>query len=111
MYRGKLKYRMPFDELFWREAERADDAGQHSWNVRYDSPQRPDEVAGLAPEAKPGRIQGFISALPVQWTAQESNNTQFALAVLAGNERAASPDGTQLASADVPAGVREGIAG
>ena len=112
VYRGKLKYRMPFDELFWREAERADDAGQHSWNVRYDAPQRPDEVAGLAPEAKPGRIQGFISALPVQWTAQESNNTEFALAVLANNELDETrEEGTQLASTETPVDTREGMAG
>lgn len=86
VYRGKLKYRMPFDELFWRTAARHDDAGQKSWNVRYDAPGRPREVAGNAPEAMPSGIKGFITALPVQWTSQESNDTQFALAVLANNE-------------------------
>lgn len=99
VYRGKLKYRMPFDELFWRKAARPDDGGQRSWNVCYDAPGRPSEVAGLAPESAPGRIQGFIVALPVQWTAQESNDTQFALAVLANNElEDAKNKSTQLAS-------------
>ncbi len=83
--RGRLAYRMPFDPLFWRAPKRADDGGQHVWNVTYDAHARPSSLSGTAPEASPQGVQGFITAMPVHWVSQESNNTGLALSVLAGN--------------------------
>lgn len=64
---GRLLYRMPFDPLFWRAPER-DDTG-NTWNVTKDASN------ALAPVAAPpdGAIQGFIVALPVNWTGRENN--------------------------------------
>lgn len=84
--RGKLKFRMPFDPLFWREAKRADDDGHLIWEIGYDAKSRPQGVAGTAPESVPVGVRGFICALPVGWLAKESNNTGFALSILANVE-------------------------
>lgn len=64
---GHMLYRMPFDPLFWREAERGDTP--NSWNVGKDA-----KVA-LAPVTPPptSRIQGFITELPINWTFRENN--------------------------------------
>lgn len=85
-YEVKLHYRLPLDSLFWRGPERADESGQKSWNVSHGPNDRGEAVVGTAAEAAPQGIKGFITALPVLWTSQESNNTEFALAVLANNE-------------------------
>jgi phospholipase D1/2 len=61
---GRLLYRMPFDPLFWREAERSDTP--NSWNVNKAS-------EALAPVKTPERIQGFIVSLPHNWTGRENN--------------------------------------
>lgn len=64
---GQLLYRMPFDPLFWREAERNE--ATNSWNVSKSA------TAALAPTTTPvdGAIQGFIVALPINWTGRENN--------------------------------------
>lgn len=77
---------MPFDLLFWRGPERADESGQKSWNVSHGPNDRGEAVVGTAAEAAPQGIKGFITALPVLWTSQESSNTEFALAAFANNE-------------------------
>ena len=76
---GKLLYRMPFDPLFWREPERAD--AVNTWNVSKDA------THALAPTAPPptGTIQGFIVALPTNWTGHENNLSGLNLTVLADN--------------------------
>lgn len=85
--RGKLKFRMPFDPLFWREAKRADDDGHLIWEIGYDAKARPQGVSGVAPESVPVGVRGFICALPVGWLAKESNNTGFALSILANLDK------------------------
>jgi phospholipase D1/2 len=64
---GELRYRMPFDPLFWREAERGDTP--NAWNVGKDA------ARARAPENTPkaGDIQGFIVELPTRWTYREDN--------------------------------------
>ena len=62
---GQLRYRMPFDPLFWRAPERGDSLS--AWNVPKDA-ARP-----RATEAVPDEIQGFIVALPTNWTYREDN--------------------------------------
>lgn len=96
--RGHLRYRMPFDPLFWRAPVRSDDATQLSWNVRHTKDQRGEKVVGVAPEISPAGVQGFLVALPIQWMAQESNNTKMALALVAMNEdESQKNEDTQLA--------------
>lgn len=73
---GELAYRMPFDPLFWREAERADVG--HTWQPR------PTEL-GRAPEKPIRGVAGFVCALPTRWTEFENNNTGFSLAAIALN--------------------------
>ncbi|MDR2838740.1 MAG: hypothetical protein LBV49_09315, partial [Azonexus sp.] len=58
---GRLLYRMPFDPLFWRAAERGETL--NSWN----------EKVQLAKPTEPKGIQGFITALPINWTCRENN--------------------------------------
>ena len=75
---GRLLYRMPFDPLFWRGAARSDVV--NSWNVATNA-----AGAQLAPVKAPERIQGFITALPVQWTYREDNlSTPAHIRALAG---------------------------
>ena len=106
--RGKLKFRMPFDPLFWREAKRADDDGHLIWEIGYDAKVRPQGVAGTAPESVPVGVQGFICALPAGWLAKESNNTGFALSILANIETdQVRHDEVQIAQVEtVPAPTR-----
>lgn len=96
--RGRLAFRMPFDPLFWRAATRSDDAGQHAWNVGYGPHSRPGDIAGVAPESNPQGVKGFITAMPVNWVWQESNNTGLSLAVLAENESARNSGKDRLAA-------------
>jgi phospholipase D1/2 len=76
---GQLAYRMPFDELFWRSASTQDQA--HGYELS------PQEKNALAPVSVPKKIQGFISALPINWTAWENNISGFNLTILAQQER------------------------
>lgn len=62
---GQLLYRMPFDPLFWREATRDDVV--NSWNVSK------EVTKGNAPVSAPQGIEGFIVALPTNWTGRENN--------------------------------------
>ncbi len=73
---GALAYRMPFDPLFWRDAERADVG--HTWQPR------PTEL-GRAPEKPIRGVAGFVCALPTRWTEFENNNTGFSLTAIALN--------------------------
>ena len=76
---GKLLYRMPFDPLFWREAERDDTT--NSWNVSK------DVASGIAPVSAPVGIEGFIVALPTNWTGRENNlSIRTHIGSLANNE-------------------------
>ena len=72
---GHLMYRMPFEPLFWRNADRFDIG--HTWQMA------PDQRA-LALESGPKNIEGFITALPVRWTRRENNDTPMNLTLLAG---------------------------
>lgn len=87
---GKLVCRMPFDPAFWRAEERDDKP--NSWNVDKGS-----KGHGLAPESAPKNIQGFITALPVQWTAREDNDSEMSLTVLALVEPPKTDQSTQYA--------------
>ncbi len=62
---GKLRYRMPFDPLFWRESERK--AVVNSWTPA------PGTTNAKAPSTAPAAVQGFIVALPTEWTRSENN--------------------------------------
>jgi phospholipase D1/2 len=66
---------MPFDELFWRKST-VQDIG-HTYE--------PDKNAknALAESQEPDGIQGFITALPINWTAWENNLSGFNLTVIA----------------------------
>lgn len=81
--RGKLRYRMPFDPLFWREPKRVDDNQHPIWGIDYQARNRPKSVGGVAEESIPVGVGGFIVALPTKWLEKESNNTSFPLSVLA----------------------------
>lgn len=77
---GQLRYRMPFDPLFWREVERGDSL--NAWNVPKDAARQ------RAIEAAPGvgKVQGFIVELPTNWTYREDNlMIKTHLALLAQN--------------------------
>ena len=102
--RGRLQYRMPFDPLFWRAAKRDDDEQHPIWNVGYDAKDRPKGVAGIAEESVPQGVRGFLVALPTGWTAMESNNTGFALSVLARGRDAPAEEDALVAESrvDVP---------
>ena len=69
---------MPFDPVFWRVSERGDQ--EHSWNVAQDT-------LGRAPESAPEGVRGYITALPVDWTKDENNNSTMSLTVLANVDR------------------------
>lgn len=78
---GRLLYRMPFDPLFWRAAQRGDTP--NSWNVGKDEEKPLAPVGRLAT----GDIQGFITELPVHWTYREDNlSIKTHIGVLAKNE-------------------------
>ncbi len=62
---GRLLYRMPFDPLFWRAPERQEVTS--SWTPA------PGAQRSKAPAAAPRGVQGFIVALPTEWTRTEDN--------------------------------------
>lgn len=62
---GRLLYRMPFDPLFWRAPEHKEVT--NSWTPA------PNAVKSKAPAAAPQGVQGFIVALPTEWTRSEDN--------------------------------------
>lgn len=62
---GQLRYRMPFDPLFWRDAEHKEVT--NSWTPA------PDAARSKAPVSAPQGVQGFIVALPTEWTRNEDN--------------------------------------
>lgn len=62
---GRLLYRMPFDPLFWRAPEH--DEVTNSWTPA------PDSAKSKAPAVPPKGVQGFIVALPTEWTRSEDN--------------------------------------
>ncbi|XZG71802.1 phospholipase D-like domain-containing protein [Chitinibacteraceae bacterium HSL-7] len=62
---GRLVYRMPFDPLFWRGAEHREST--NSWNRPVESGR------SHAPTSTPASIEGFIVALPTEWTRGEDN--------------------------------------
>ena len=81
---GRLLYRMPFDPLFWREAEHKEVT--NSWTPA------PDATQSKAPVTAPRAIQGFIVALPTEWTRSEDNLfSKSHIATIAANEMA-KPD-------------------
>ncbi len=80
---GALAYRMPFDELFWRASTVHDVA--HGYE-----PSAEAKIA-LAPVAVPQKIQGFITALPLNWTAWENNLSGFNLTVIAMEDALPKP--------------------
>ncbi|WP_172203205.1 phospholipase D-like domain-containing protein [Niveibacterium sp. COAC-50] len=81
---GRLRYRMPFDPLFWREADYKD--VNHSWAPASDT------ATSKAPAATPQGVQGFIVALPTEWTRGEDNLfSKTHIATIARRE-AARPD-------------------
>lgn len=74
---GKLHFHMPFDPLFWRAPERKEVS--NSWAA---SP------SASAPVATPEGVQGFIVALPTEWTRYEDNLfSRSHIATIAANER------------------------
>ena len=81
---------MPFDPLFWRDAQRSDVT--HSWNVSKDA------KGGNPPTASPAGVQGFLVALPIGWTRRE-NNLSIAshLGALAHNSHANPANDKQVA--------------
>lgn len=85
---GRLLYRMPFDPLFWRAPTRKDVT--NSWTPATDA-QR-----SKAPAAGPAGVQGFIVALPTNWTHREDNLfSKTHIGTIAVNE--ADPPDTSLA--------------
>jgi phospholipase D1/2 len=72
---GQLQYRMPFDELFWQKAK--GDEVKNTWDVPR------DKANGNPPVTAPDGVEGFIVALPVNWTARENNNSGMNLTILA----------------------------
>ena len=56
---------MPFDPLFWRAPEHKEVTS--SWTPA------PDAQRSKAPAAAPQGVQGFIVALPTEWTRSEDN--------------------------------------
>lgn len=85
---GRLAYRMPFDPLFWRAPERKE--ATNSWTPA------PDTQRSRSPATPPRDIQGFIVALPTDWTHREDNLfSKSHIGTIAVNE-AESPD-TSLA--------------
>jgi len=78
---GLRKHHMPFDEGFWHDAKRAN-------LVR-------------AGESAPMGIQGFITALPIDWTRGENNVSGLNL-LLVAQVGEAGPATTAVAAAPVP---------
>jgi len=87
---GQLTYRMPFDELFWRKST------VHDISHTYE----PDTNAkrALPASQEPDGIQGFITALPINWTAWENNLSGFNLTVIAMENTMPTP--TMVGSTD-----------
>ena len=56
---------MPFDPLFWRAPEHKEVTS--SWTPA------PDAARSKAPSASPKDVEGFIVALPTEWTRREDN--------------------------------------
>jgi phospholipase D1/2 len=75
----RLEFHMPFNERFWREDEVRDESFTWDANAR-------------AKESTPVGVKGFIVALPVTWTAGESNVSGMNLTLLAN---LGSPGGDQ----------------
>lgn len=93
---GHLRYRMPFDPLFWRGAERGDSL--NAWNVPKDA------ARSRATETAPGvgQVQGFIVALPTNWTYREDNlmiKTHIAILAQNGQGAPGTANGTAIADA------------
>ncbi|WP_341678129.1 phospholipase D-like domain-containing protein [Niveibacterium sp. SC-1] len=77
---GKLQYHMPFDPLFWRAPEYKEVS--NSWSAAPNA---------TAPVAAPQGVQGFIVALPTEWTRGEDNLfSKSHIATIAANEVPAS---------------------
>jgi phospholipase D1/2 len=72
---GALVHRMPFDELFWRDATVQD--------VKHGYEPTRDAKRALAPTTRPDGVEGFITALPLNWTDLENNLSGFNLTVIA----------------------------
>lgn len=62
---GQLRFRMPFDPLFWREPERKEVA--NSWTPAPGAPN------AKAASSSPIGVQSFIVALPTEWARGENN--------------------------------------
>jgi phospholipase D1/2 len=76
---GRLRYRMPFDPLFWRGGEHREVS--NSWNLAVDAKQ------SKSPSQAPQGVQGFIVALPTEWTRGEDNLfTKTHIATIAVNQ-------------------------
>lgn len=83
---GRMLYRMPFDPLFWRAAERGDTP--NSWNVSKDAKVQ------MAPVAAPERINGFITEFPLNSTYRENNlSIKDRITVLAQSDPPSLPPG------------------
>ncbi|MGH6646111.1 phospholipase D-like domain-containing protein [Aquabacterium sp.] len=80
---GRLAYRMPFDELFWRRAAVHD--------IKHTYEPAADSKDSLSLTKEPNGIQGFITSLPVNWTAWENNLSSFNLTVIAMEHTSPSP--------------------
>lgn len=83
---GKLLYRMPFEETFWRDPAVRDSFS--SWSGTQ-----------TAPEAAPKDVNGFIVSLPINWTYGENNISGMSLTMLADNQLLRTPDGQPAATA------------
>jgi phospholipase D1/2 len=68
--RRVLEFFMPFNEQFWRSREIRDES------LTWDAKQR-------APESIPAGIEGYVVALPTQWTFGENNLSGMNLSMLA----------------------------
>lgn len=96
---GQLRYRMPFEPLFWRDAEHREIS--HSWSLPVDAAQ------SKAPAQAPRGVEGFIVALPTEWTRGEDNLfTKSHIAIIALNEKPA----TQQTLAENSAGKKDSSA-
>jgi phospholipase D1/2 len=87
---GQLAYRMPFDELFWRQATVQDVSHTYEPNT--------NAKHALPAIGEPKGIQGFITALPINWTAWENNLSGFNLTVIAMENT--TPQPTMVGSTD-----------
>lgn len=65
-----LGYFMPFNEQFWRSKEVGDES--FTWDAKK-----------RAAESSPAGVEGYIVALPTQWTSGENNSSGMNLTMLA----------------------------